>query len=84
MSMDTKVSSTSRRGFLKGLAVGAGGYALGASLISPQEAMGQSIEGYLGKVPMETRWDIASSGLIFWSVVGDNREGAKNSRGGSL
>ena len=66
--MNTKIDSTSRRGFLKGMAVGAGGYVLGSSLIHPKEAMGQSIEGYLGKVPMETRWDIASGGLIFWSV----------------
>jgi hypothetical protein len=66
--MDTKVSSTSRRGFLKGMAVGAGGYALGSLLIHPKEAMGQSIEGYLEKVPMEARWDIAAGGLIFWQV----------------
>jgi len=68
MSMDTKADLPSRRRFLKGLAIGVGGYALGSSLIHPKEAMGQSIEGYLGKVPMETRWDIASGGLIFWSV----------------
>jgi len=66
--MDTKVSSTSRRGFLKGMAVGAGGYALGSLLIHPKEAMGQSIEGNLEKVPVEARWDIAAGTVIFWSV----------------
>ena len=67
--MDTKVSSKSRRGFLKGMAAGAGAYALGSSLIYPQLALGESIEGYLGKVPMETRWDMAASGLIYWAVT---------------
>jgi hypothetical protein len=66
--MDTKIDSTSRRGFLKGMAVGAGGYALGSLLIHPKEAMGQSIEDCLEKVPMEARWNIAAGGLIFWSV----------------
>ena len=61
--------SLDRRGFLKGLAVGAGGSILGASFICPQEVMGQSIEAYLQKVPMETRWSIAAGGLIFWSVT---------------
>src|SRR4030043_1409105 len=61
--MDTKIYSTSRRKFLKGLAVGAGGYALGSLLTHPKEAMGQSVQGYLEKVPMEARWDRASNGL---------------------
>jgi hypothetical protein len=66
--MKSEIYAINRRGFLKGLAVGAGGYALGASLICPQEVRGQSSEPYLEKVPMETRWSIAASGLIFWSV----------------
>jgi len=45
--MNTKINSTSRRGVLKGLGIGASAYALGSSLIHPDEAMGQSIEGYL-------------------------------------
>ncbi len=57
---DTKVTSPSRRGFLKGMAIGAGAYAFGSSLIYPQLAFGQSIEGYLEKIPMETRWKIAT------------------------
>jgi len=59
--MDTKVDFPSRREFLKGLALGTGGYILGSCLIHPNEAIGQSIEGYLEKVPMETRWRVASS-----------------------
>jgi hypothetical protein len=50
------------------MAVGAGGYALGSLLIHPEEAMGQSIEGNLEKVPVEARWDIAAGTVIFWSV----------------
>ena len=66
--MNTKIDSTSRREFLKGLAVGAGGYALGSMLIHPKEAMGQSIEDYLEKVPMEARWGIASGAYIAYTV----------------
>jgi hypothetical protein len=58
--MSNEIYSPSRRGFLKGLAVGAGGYALSSMLIHPKEAMGQSIEGCLEKVPMEARWDFTS------------------------
>ena len=67
--MSTEINSTSRRGFLKGLAVGAGGYALGSLMTYPKEAMGQSIEGNLAKVPIEARWEVAAGGLIFWSVT---------------
>jgi hypothetical protein len=67
--MDTKIHSTSRRGFLKGFAVGAGGYILGSSLINLGEATGQSIAGYLEKVPMEARWNYAANALIFWQVL---------------
>jgi hypothetical protein len=66
--MEIENYSINRRGFLKGLAVGAGGCVLGASFIHPQEVMGQSPQNYLDKVPMETRWSIAAGGLIFWSV----------------
>jgi len=66
--MNTRIDSTNRREFLKGLAVGAGGYAIGSLLIHPKEAMGQSIEGYLEKVPMEARWDIASGAFITYTV----------------
>jgi len=66
--MDRSVCFPNRRGFLKGLAVGAGGYALGSFLIHPKEAMGQSIEGYLEKVPMETRWNLAAGGFVRWQA----------------
>jgi len=66
--MDSSVCFPSRRGFLKGLAVGAGGYALGSVLIHPNEALGQSIEGYLEKVPMETRWNLAARGFVRWQA----------------
>ncbi len=67
--MNSGIESKSRRGFLKGLAVGAGGYALGSLLTHPQVAMGQSVQGYLEKVPMEARWDIASRGLVRAQVI---------------
>ena len=51
--MDIRIYSTNRRGFLKGMAVGAGGYALGSLLTHPKEAIGQSIQENLGKIPME-------------------------------
>ncbi|MCX5919278.1 MAG: twin-arginine translocation signal domain-containing protein [Deltaproteobacteria bacterium] len=66
--MNTRIDSPNRREFLKGLAVGAGGYALGSLLIYPKEAMGQSIQGYLEKVPVEARWDIASGAFIAYTV----------------
>jgi hypothetical protein len=66
--MNNEIYNTSRRDFLKGVAIGAGGYALGSSLIHPKEVIGQSIEGYMEKVPMETRWDLASGAYITTSV----------------
>jgi hypothetical protein len=66
--MDSRVCFPSRRGFLKGLAVGAGGYALGSFLIHPNEAKGQSIESYLEKVPMESRWNLAAGGFVRWQA----------------
>jgi hypothetical protein len=62
--MNTRIYSTRRRGFLKGLAVGAGGCAFGSLLIYPKEAIGQSIQSYLEKVSMETRWDFATGSAI--------------------
>jgi hypothetical protein len=64
--MDAERLSTSRRGFLKGLALGAGGIALGSSLILPDEVMGQTYEEYMAKAPMEARWNLASGGMIFF------------------
>ena len=67
--MSNQIYDPSRRDFLKGVVIGAGGYAFGSMLIHPKEAMGQSIEGYLNKVPIEARWDIAAGGLIFWQIT---------------
>jgi len=50
------------------MAVGAGGFAISSFLIQPKEAMGQSLQGYLEKVPMEVRWDMASGGLVGNSI----------------
>ena len=66
--MSNEIYNPSRRDFLKGVAIGAGGYALGSSLIHPKEAMAQSIEGYLEKVPMEARWGLASGSFITYTV----------------
>ena len=62
--MSNEIYNPSRRDFLKGVAIGAGGYAFGSMLIHPKEAMGQSIEGYLKKVPMKARWDIVSDSYV--------------------
>ena len=66
--MHTIISSTTRRGFIKTLAVGTGGYALGSVLIQPKEAMGQSIEGNLEKIPMATRWAITSGNFVYFQI----------------
>ena len=66
--MHTIISSTTRRGFMRTLAIGAGGYALGSLVIRPKEAMGQSIEGNLEKIPMATRWAIASGNFLYFQI----------------
>lgn len=66
--MDSEKLCTNRRGFLKGLAVGAGGIALGSLLINPNEAMAQSIEDYMAKTPMEARWNLTSGAFVFWAM----------------
>ena len=66
--MKSELVETGRRAFLKALAIGAGGYALGSHLIHPQTAMGQSIPESLGRIPMETRWRIASNSTVINEV----------------
>jgi hypothetical protein len=66
--MKSDLVETGRRAFLKGLAIGAGGYALGSHLIHPQAAMGQSIPEYLDRIPMEMRWRIASNSTVINEV----------------
>ena len=70
--MNTIISSATRRGFLKTLAVGAGGYALGSSLLRPKEATGESTEDYLEKIPMATRWAITSGNFVYFQIS-DNK-----------
>jgi hypothetical protein len=66
--MSNKIHNPSRRDVLKGMMLGAGGYAFGSMLIHPKEAMGQSIRGYFEKVPMQTRWDLTSDAYVHMSV----------------
>ena len=66
-----KASFTNRRGFLKTVAVGAGGYALGSLLIQPKCAYPQSIEGNLEKIPIETRWAFTSGGFVYYQISDD-------------
>jgi len=66
-----KASFTNRRGFLKTVAVGAGGYALGSLLIQPKSGYPQSIEGNLEKIPMETRWAFTSGGFVYYQISDD-------------
>ena len=66
--MSRQIYNPSRRDFLKGVAIGTGGYAFGSMLIHPKEAMAQSIEGYLEKVPVGDRWNVAAGGAISWSI----------------
>ena len=66
-----KASFTNRRGFLKTVAIGAGGYALGSLLIQPKSAYPQSIEGNLEKIPMETRWAFTSGGFVYYQISDD-------------
>ncbi len=67
--MSTEIYNPGRRDFLKGVVIGAGGCALGSMLIQPKEAMAQSIESYLQKVPVETRWNLASGAYVTWYVT---------------
>ena len=55
---------TSRRRFLKAMAIGAGGYAAGAMLIQPTMSLAQSVEENMAKIPMEARWAMASGSYI--------------------
>ena len=64
--MDSKIYSMSRRVFIKGMAIGAGACALGSLLVHPRKAMGQSVQGYLEKVPIEARWSAAAGGIVIW------------------
>jgi hypothetical protein len=62
--MKSELGGANRRDFLKGLAIGAGGYVLTAGIIHPKDAIAQSIQGALEKIPLESRWNIATRGLV--------------------
>jgi acetoacetate decarboxylase len=71
--MNARVYSTSRRGFLKGLALGTGGYALGSLLIHPKETMGQSFVKTYQEImatirPMTFDFYGAEMLTIFWET----------------
>lgn len=68
-----KSSSTTRRGFLKTIAVGAGGCAVGSLLIQPKVVFGQSLEDNLEKIPMKTRWAV-TSGAFVYTQINANKE----------
>ena len=80
--MSTEISSWSRRGFLRVLAVGVSGCALGSLLIPSREAMAQSIEGHLGKIPMEARWGMTAGSEVYnevnWKKTLLDKEGREN------
>lgn len=69
--MNTIINSTNRRGFLKTVAFGAGGCALGSFFIQPNAAFAQSAEGNLEKIPMETRWAFTSGGFLYYQISDD-------------
>lgn len=69
--MNTIINSTNRRGFLKTVAFGAGGCALGSFFFQPKAAFAQSAEGNLEKIPMETRWAFTSGGFLYYQISDD-------------
>ena len=66
-----KPTSTTRRGFLKTMAVGAGGCAVGSLLIQPKAVYAQTMEDNLDKIPMKTRWAMASGGYLYYQISDD-------------
>ncbi|HTU02254.1 MAG TPA: twin-arginine translocation signal domain-containing protein [Candidatus Sulfotelmatobacter sp.] len=67
--MTNAAQSPDRRQFLKGVMLGAGSGAVAAGLLHPHAAAAQSIESYVDKVPMATRWDLASTAYLATSVT---------------
>jgi len=62
---------TNRRSFLKTLAVSAGGCAFGSYFVLPKSAFAKMSEGYLDKIPMETRWAVTSGGFVYYAISED-------------
>ncbi len=67
--MDCFQKGTNRREFLKTVAYGAGGCALGTLLIQPEQAFGEALQVNLAKVPMEARWAVSSRGLVNYQML---------------
>ena len=63
-----KASSTTRRGFLKTMAVGAGGCAVGSLMIQPKAVFSQSFDANLDKIPMKTRWAVTSGAFVYTQI----------------
>jgi hypothetical protein len=53
------------------VAVGAGGYAIGSLLNQPKVAHAQSIKDNLDKIPMKTRWAVASGAFVYTQINND-------------
>ncbi len=66
--MGYEIYDPSRRDILKSMLIGAGGYAFASMLTSSEEALAQSIEGYLDKIPMNVRWEIASASYVRFQI----------------
>ena len=69
--MSRMIPFTNRRDFLKTLAFSAGGCALGSYIVLPKTAFAKMSEGYLDKIPMETRWAITSGGFVYYAISED-------------
>jgi hypothetical protein len=65
------ISFKNRREFLKTMAIGAGGFAVGSMLIHPKTAFPQTTEDNLEKIPMETRWAITSGAFVYLAISED-------------
>lgn len=66
-----KPTSTTRRGFLKTIAAGAGGCAVGSLLIQSKAVYAQTLEDNLDKIPMKTRWAVASGAFVYTQISED-------------
>ena len=53
--MSNEIYNPSRREFLRGALIGAGGYAFGSMLIQPKKTIGQSKESAMSETPFSFR-----------------------------
>ena len=61
--MSNEIYNPSRRDFLKGVMIGAGGYAFGSMLIHPREVMGQSKESAMSETSFSFR-ELSEAGKV--------------------